>query len=33
MTAEIAPTFGRATCGFLASTLLTSVVMVLLSAL
>jgi hypothetical protein len=33
MIADPAPTFGRAACGFLASTVLTSFVMVLLSAL
>ena len=33
MIADTAPTFGRAACGFLASTVLTSFVMVLLSAL
>jgi hypothetical protein len=32
-TAAPAPAFGRAACGFLASTIMTSVVMVLLSTL
>ena len=33
MTADTTPTFGRAACGFLASTFLTSFVMVIVSAL